>query len=83
MDPKHCYFITKKSYFYHKLPYGLGEKKVRILLVGDLHHEAMYIVQQNSATVISSFVDPDPSGSAFIWLPWIRIRIHSTDPDPR
>jgi len=31
---------------------------------------------------VCSVSDPDPCGSAFIWLPWIRIRIGNTDLDP-
>jgi len=30
----------------------------------------------------SSVLDPDPCGSVLKWLPWIRIRIGNTDPDP-
>ncbi len=30
----------------------------------------------------SSVVDPDPYGSALIWLSWIRIRVGNADPDP-
>jgi hypothetical protein len=30
----------------------------------------------------SSAVDPDPYGSAMIWLSWIRIRVGNADPGP-
>jgi hypothetical protein len=30
----------------------------------------------------SAAADPDPHGSALIWLSWIRIRIGNADPDP-
>jgi len=33
-------------------------------------------------SVIISVSDPDPCGSVLKWLPWIRIRIGNTDPDP-
>jgi len=29
-----------------------------------------------------SVADPDPVGSVYYWLSWIRIRILYTDPDP-
>ena len=32
--------------------------------------------------VTDNFSDPDPCGSLLKWLPWIRIRIGNTDPDP-
>jgi hypothetical protein len=32
--------------------------------------------------VAGSVVDPDPLGSAFIWMSWIRIPIRNADPDP-
>ena len=34
------------------------------------------------STNITSDVDPDPVGSAFIFGPWIRICIPNADPDP-
>jgi len=30
----------------------------------------------------TSVLDPGPCGSVLKWLPWIRIRIGNTDPDP-
>jgi len=35
-----------------------------------------------SWSAMASVSDPDPCGSVLIWLPWIRIRIGNTDPDP-
>jgi hypothetical protein len=31
---------------------------------------------------LGQFVDPNPRGSAFIRLSWMRIRIGNMDPDP-
>jgi len=30
----------------------------------------------------TSVADPDPCVSVLKWLPWIRVRIGNTDPDP-
>jgi hypothetical protein len=39
-------------------------------------------VKVKSLVFLSSVLDPDPHGSALIWLSWIRIRIGNADPDP-
>jgi len=53
-------------------------------LIPSLHRD---VVQAGTKLCPSSFVfpsvsDPDPCGSVLKWLPWIRIRIGNTDPDP-
>ncbi len=35
-----------------------------------------------AGTSFFSVVEPDPPGSEFIWLSWIRIGIENADPDP-
>ncbi len=42
------------------------------------------ILDLDNPIVTNSVVDPDPDppGSAFIWLSLLRIRIPNTDPDP-
>ncbi len=35
-----------------------------------------------TARPYDSAADPDPHGSALIWLSWVRIRIGNADPDP-
>jgi len=50
--------------------------------------DEVYIAQAGGHTHCSCFstpsdrvVVPDPHGSAFIWLTWIRIRLGKADPD--
>jgi hypothetical protein len=37
---------------------------------------------EDFSIVLLSVADPNPHGSAFILVGWIRIRIGNTDPDP-
>ncbi len=39
-------------------------------------------VTSNFPFLFCSLVDPDPHGSAFIWLSWIRTFNGNRDPDP-
>jgi hypothetical protein len=39
-------------------------------------------VEFHLMSLLSSVVDPDPHGSEFVWLSWIRIRIGNAGPEP-
>jgi hypothetical protein len=73
---------------------GLNERLEVVELYDQLQEERLDSLQDDLVTCISGaeghggktrdlcVSDPDLLGTAFIWLPWIRIRIGNADPDP-
>jgi hypothetical protein len=60
---------------------AVGQKRSTVAQVNTIFRYFNFLESQNFS-LVGSVVEPDPPGSAFIWLSWILIRNGNTDPDP-